>query len=101
MVEVRMQTRQASVVKQRMQARVDRIRKAQHRPGLRVEPKNEDIRRILKHPSGIRFRSEGSVEWPDDIYTRRRLRDGDIKIVEQKDNKAKTAPPHHHRAESE
>ena len=50
-------------------------------PGLRVVPVREDLRAILKHPNGMRFRPEGSVEWPDDRFTRRRIADGDIKIV--------------------
>jgi hypothetical protein len=51
-------------------------------PRVRVVPTREELR-WLKHPNGMRFRSEGSVEWPMDSWTHRRLRDGDIKIVEQ------------------
>jgi hypothetical protein len=42
------------------------------------------MRRLLKHPRAGGFRSEGSIEWPDDTFTRRRLRDGDVKLVEEK-----------------
>jgi len=75
--------RQLSPVAQKIKDRRDRIRAAARRPGIRVEPRDEDMRRVLKHqPSGIGFRSIGSVEWPDDSFTRRRLRDGSVKLAE-------------------
>lgn len=82
---------------QRMRERVGRMQKAKTRPGIRVEPANDDMRRLLKHPRVGHFRSEGPMEWPDDPFTHRRLRDGDVKRVETKDkdehkDKAK-APP--------
>jgi hypothetical protein len=52
-------------------------------PGVRVVPAREELRAILKHPNGVRLRSEGSVEWPNDRFTQRRLADGDIKIAEE------------------
>jgi hypothetical protein len=52
------------------------------RPGLRVEP-TEEKWRVLKHPSGARFCSSGSAEWPNDDFTRRRIRAGTIRLVEQ------------------
>ena len=58
--------------------------RAPQKPGVRVEPANEDMRRLLKHPSVGRFRSSGSMEWPDDKFTRRRLADGSIKRAETK-----------------
>ena len=75
---------------QRMRERVARMNNLRTRPGIRVEPANDDMRRLLKHPKAGHFRSEGSMEWPDDTFTHRRLRDGDIKRAEQKD-------AHHHR----
>ena len=93
MVDVKIQTQG-----QRMRDRMIRLRKQRERPGLRVEPTGDNpervaaLRRHLKHiPSGVGFRSEGSAEWPDDTFTRRRIRDGDIKIVEEK--KAPPAKP--------
>jgi len=71
---------------ERLKERVGRIRVPAKRPGIRVEPANEDLRRVLRHiPSGVRFRSEGSIEWPDDTFTRRRLKDGSVKLVEKQD----------------
>jgi hypothetical protein len=54
------------------------------RAGIRVEPTSDHMRNILKHPRAGGFRSSGAVTWPDDIFTRRRIRDGDVKIVEEK-----------------
>src|SRR6516165_509491 len=64
-------------------------------PGVRVVPVREELRSILKHPNGVRLRREGSVEWPNDRFTQRRIADGDIKIVEpDKEENAKPAPLH-------
>jgi hypothetical protein len=51
---------------------------------VRVVPANDDLRRLLKHPNGMPFRSEGSVEWPLDKFTQRRLREGSIKLADEK-----------------
>jgi hypothetical protein len=48
---------------------------------LRVEPKNDLMREILRHPTAGFFRGQGAAEWPDDKFTQRRLRDGDIKLA--------------------
>lgn len=76
---------------QRASARLARIVTNKTRPGIRVEPANDDMRRVLAHPRAGHFRSEGSMEWPDDTFTHRRLRDGDVKRVEAKD-KGKSPP---------
>jgi hypothetical protein len=48
---------------------------------VKVWPKNEDIRKFIKHPTGIAFSPDGSTdpaEWPDDQFTTRRIMDGDV-----------------------
>jgi hypothetical protein len=45
---------------------------------MQVWPKNEEMRKILRHPNGVGFHPEGSVEWPDDTFTYRRITDGDV-----------------------
>jgi hypothetical protein len=50
---------------------------------VRVEPVNEEQRHVLKHPNGMAFRDTGSVEWPLDRFTHRRIREGSIKVVEK------------------
>ena len=81
---------------QRARERVERIRKLHQRPGVRVEPANDDMRRLLKHPHAGGFRSEGSMEWPDDTFTHRRLRDGDIKLAAGDKEKPKGHAPASH-----
>jgi hypothetical protein len=50
---------------------------------VRVLPKNEAIRKGIKHwPSKVGFPKEGSAEWPFDTFTKRRIRDGDVTIEE-------------------
>jgi hypothetical protein len=59
--------------------------------GLIVEPADDDMRRVLKHPINGRFRKSGSANWPDDRYTRKRLRDGSLKLVENKKQQHQTS----------
>jgi hypothetical protein len=66
------------------QARLEAIRKGKEVPRVRVLPANEDIRRVLKHPRGMAFRSTGSVDWPLDKYTQRRIADGSVTVEEKK-----------------
>jgi hypothetical protein len=76
---------QKSVRWQRRQERLAKVRSQQAVPRVRVTPRDEKIRRNIKHPAGgIGFRAKGSVEWPYDQFTKRRVRDGDITIEERK-----------------
>jgi hypothetical protein len=51
---------------------------------MKVIPKNDAMRKLLKHPNGnIAFREEGPIDWPDDSFTHRRIVDGDITIFEE------------------
>ena len=56
---------------------------------MKVKAKNDDIRKILKHPTGGAFREDGTAEWPDDSYTFRRIADGDVTVEEQPQEAAK------------
>ena len=75
---------------ERIRARAQRVRDMARVPGVRVEPAGgegftaDDMRRLLKHPKAGGFRTEGSIEWPNDTFTQRRLREGSIKLAEQK-----------------
>ena len=52
---------------------------------VRVTPKNDELRKLLKHPgTNVPFPAEGSQEWPDDSFTHRRIRDGDVTVEEEK-----------------
>jgi hypothetical protein len=58
---------------------------------INVRPKTEIARKFIKHhPSGLGFSDnpEGT-SWPDDAFTQRRIRDGDIEVV----TPAETGPP--------
>lgn len=50
---------------------------------MKVLPKDDNIRKILKHPVAKAFPAEGPAEWPDDSFTHRRIADGDITVVEE------------------
>jgi hypothetical protein len=54
---------------------------------VRVEPTSPDFRYTLKHPNGMAFRPEGSVEWPMDKFTMRRIADGSVRIVEKAEDR--------------
>ena len=93
---------------QRAKARMQRLRDLHTQPGVRVVPAadptgrkqwtEEDIRRLLKHPRAGGFRAQGSIEWPNDGFTQKRLREGSIaeEKSEEKTEKPK-ASAHHHR----
>jgi hypothetical protein len=51
------------------------------------------MRRLLSHPTAGKFRAHGSIEWPDDVYTRKRLADGSVKLVQQAPAAAPVPPP--------
>jgi len=66
----------------RMAARAARVAAAMpKRETVRVEPRDDILREVLKHPRTGNFRSSGSMEWPLDRFTRRRIADGSVKVV--------------------
>jgi hypothetical protein len=72
-----------SVRFKRRMDRVERTNMSEDIPKVRVLPKNDEFRKFLVHPLGnIGFRETGSVEWPLDQFTLRRIRDGDVTIDE-------------------
>jgi hypothetical protein len=77
----------------RQEQLINRLPKA---PVVRVEPANDDLRRVLKHPRGFRFPPKsGSVEWPLDRFTRRRIADGSVTVASEPKPRQ-----HHHRVET-
>lgn len=52
---------------------------------VRVVPRDDEVRAAIKHPRVGKFRSTGSMEWPDDTFTRRRVRDGTVTLEESRD----------------
>jgi hypothetical protein len=68
---------------ERRQERLKGIRQSKAVPRVRVLPKNDAIRKHIYHPrTGARFPAQGSVEWPLDQFTKRRIRDKDVTIEE-------------------
>jgi hypothetical protein len=57
---------------------------------VRVQPANDELRVALKHPRGIKFPESGSVEWPLDRFTKRRIADGSITVASQPSRRAET-----------
>jgi hypothetical protein len=77
---------------ERRKANLQRIKDAAPQiKGVRVEPASVNLRRLLKHPRAGGFRSEGSVEWPSDTFTFRRLKEGSVRLVEEKPAEEKPA----------
>jgi len=50
-------------------------------PTIKVRAKNETIAKWIKHPNRAGFTKEGIGFWPNDTFTQKRLRDGDISLV--------------------
>lgn len=77
---------------ERRQARLARMkdeRKAAQ--PVRVHPRDDVIRRDIKHPrGGRRFPAEGSTEWPNDQFTKRRLRDGTVRLETAQETQARS-----------
>jgi hypothetical protein len=69
-----------AIRQERIKARQELMARLAPRPArVRVVPANEDLRRNLKHPAGqIKFPETGSVEWPLDRFTRRRIAEGSV-----------------------
>jgi len=91
------QARQASLGRKAASPERLAMLKAVNRiPPVRVVPAagREHLRSVLTHPNGTRLRAEGSVEWPNDRYTQRRIADGDIKIEEPEEKNAEAKPAH-------
>lgn len=67
----------------RFKRRMERVAATQfdEPPRVRVLPKNEEFRKLMSHPDGnLSFREKGSIEWPLDGFTIRRLEDGDVTL---------------------
>jgi hypothetical protein len=51
------------------------------------------MRELIRHPTAGLFRDKGGAAWPMDQFTMRRIRDGDIKMMEDQDQTPKVSPP--------
>jgi hypothetical protein len=48
---------------------------------------------LLKHPTAGGFRAEGDIEWPNDTFTFRRLKEGSIRLSQPPEQKQEVAKP--------
>jgi hypothetical protein len=61
---------------------------------VKVRARDELIAKHIYHPRGMfRFDDDGIATWPDDQFTARRLRDGDITLVEPRKKRAEEPSP--------
>jgi hypothetical protein len=72
---------------QRTQENLDKLRALQPGgvrvvPGVHPSMTAEQIRKNIKHARGIAFRPTGSVEWPNDRFTKKMLRAGVVKLAD-------------------
>ena len=77
---------------ERRQARLALLKESKSgRPErVRVHPRDEIVRRDIKHGANKRgFPMEGSVEWPFDQFTKRRLRDGTVRLESAEETQAR------------
>ena len=85
---------------QRQRDRMEKLRAAVP-PGIRVVPRDADMRRVLKHPTSGGFRASGRATWPNDRFTKRRLQDGTITREEKpEESPAADKQQQHHRRSS-
>jgi hypothetical protein len=88
------QKQELSVREKARQDRLERIRQDQNKGRVRVLPRDDDMRAILKHPvNGAGFLATGSVEWPDDAFTQRRIEDGSVTLEGSSKRSAATGSP--------
>ncbi|MCA1452132.1 hypothetical protein I6F35_02745 [Bradyrhizobium sp. BRP22] len=86
-----MTEKEISLRKQRQNERLAKLRAFKPK-GVRVVPASDELRKVLKHPNGMGFRPEGSSEWPNDRFTKRRIADGSV-TLEQSGMKSEEKPP--------
>jgi hypothetical protein len=82
-----------SIRKTRQLERMARARKSAAVPRVRVVPRDDDVRVMIKHPRAGAFRSTGSVEWPYDTFTKRRVREGVVMLEPSRDAAASGRTP--------
>ncbi len=75
-------------------ARLASIMQSTQTARVRVNPASDAIRKHIVHPSGkIKFPESGSVEWPNDQFTKRRVREGAVTLEETGKAAPKPTPP--------
>lgn len=94
-----MTTSEKSLREQQIDERRQMMAKLNPRlPRVRVIAASDELRSVLKHPKGGKFpKGGGSVEWPHDQFTRRRIAEGAVTIEEKPEPesppRARRSPP--------
>lgn len=58
---------------------------------MKVWPRTDELRKVLKHPSRAGFRTpDGPEDWPEDSFTHRLILDGDL-VTEEPNKPAPVA----------
>ena len=77
---------------QRRQDKIKEVRDATKIPMVKVLPRDDAVRKFIAHmPGNIKFPAEGPAKWPFDTFTKRRIRDGDVTLVEEQPEPAPAA----------
>ena len=83
MAEQEREKKEKSYLWKKREERKKRLREQKALKRVRVVPRDGEIRRDIKHPvSRLAFPAEGSVEWPLDAFTKRRIIDGTVSLAE-------------------
>lgn len=84
-----LQPRHPAAVRQEMMRK-----EAEHQRSntLRVKAKNDLIAKFIFHPIGHRTFKDGYADWPNDSFTRNRIRDGDVTVEKAAHEERKTEP---------
>jgi len=61
---------------------------------MKVYALKDNVKKFVRHvPTGYKFDVNGVSDWPDDQFTRRRIRDGDISLEAPKRGQTVTQNP--------
>jgi hypothetical protein len=71
---------EVSIRRQQQLARMERVRKGVEVSRVRVTPRDDTVRALIRHPRGGKFRSVGDIEWPNDRFTQRRIAEGSVTV---------------------
>lgn len=100
MTDERKGVSKASLRGLRSKQRLEKMRGAAP-AGVRVLPATDGYRKVLKHPGRGGFPAEGSTEWPNDRFTKRRIADGSVTVEappEEKETASSERQPAQHDA---
>lgn len=59
---------------------------------MKVYALKDNVQKFIRHAGGTKFNKEGVADWPNDQFTRRRIRDGDISTEPPGEKKALGKP---------